>query len=85
MTQFNTNPLTDKEQDRFRYLTASTKEETTPDWAEALTEARIALRELEDGFPASDKEKVQAAHKRLTIAARRMRMFMLLRGVEPLV
>jgi hypothetical protein len=85
MTTFNANPLTEAEQQRFRQLTASTPDESAQDWAESLTQARVALRQLDDAFPGQDRAKVQQAHKELTVAARRLRMFMLLRGVEPLV
>lgn len=85
MTQFDSNPLTDKEQAKFRELTGSTEKQSCPDWAEALTEARVALRTLDDAFPGQDMEQVQQAHKRLTQAAQNVRMFMILKGVEPLV
>jgi hypothetical protein len=86
MTQLNANPLTQAEQAQFLSTIGSSDEKDhLPDWAESLTQARIALRALDDAFPGQDAEKVKEAHKSLTTAANRIRMFMVLRGVEPLV
>jgi hypothetical protein len=92
MTSFNSNPLSLADQASYLKLTGASVLDPQaegaslcPDWADSLTTARVALRDLDDAFPGSDAEKAVEAHKQLVAAANGLRMFLLLRGVQTLV
>lgn len=91
MTPFNSNPLSKADQATYLTLTNGAVLDPEaegaglcPDWADSLTNARVALRALDDAFPGSDADKAVLAHKQLVDAANGLRMFLLLRGVETL-
>jgi hypothetical protein len=82
MTKFNANPITTAEQ--VELCAAYGTEFVQPDWAESLTDINAGLRVLQDAFPASDKEAVQAGYKQVQDALHHMRRFLLIRNVEVL-
>lgn len=78
MTQFNAGPITDEEIETMLVNDL----EVPKDWAESLTSAAQALRELEDALPASNKEKSEKAIVKLHASVKQLRNFLLMRGLE---
>lgn len=84
---FNANPLTQEEHAEFDLAYGEPLpdgQHVVPDWAESLTLARLALRELDDAFPREDADDIAGGYERLRQATFGLRKFLLARNLEVL-